>query len=326
MNLSFSVAMCTFNGGRFLGVQLASIAAQDRPPDELVVCDDGSSDGCVEIVREFARRAAFSTRLVVNDRNLGSTKNFEKAISLCQGAIVVLADQDDVWYRHKLGRIERAFLRSNEIILAFSDADMIDDDSKSLGVRLWSTFSFDRAEQIQFANGHALNVLLKHPVVTGATMAFRRECFDLLAPIPAKQIHDRWISFLLAARGKFETISDPLMQYRQHQGQQVGPGPRTLRERTLRARLTTANFYLDEVERFHEFRDRLEERRATFPSAGFALTEITRKISHLEHRARLPRTRVARIPRVLRQTLNGDYWRYSTGWNSIAKDLVIRYV
>jgi len=193
-------------------------------------------------------------------------------------------------------------------------------------MRLWSTFSFDRAEQIQFAKGHALNVLLKHPVVTGATMAFRRECFDLLAPIPAKQIHDRWISFLLAARGKFEVIPDPLMRYRQHQGQQVGPGPRTLRERTLRARHTTANFYLDEVERFREFQDRLEERSVTFPSAGFALTEITRKISHLEHRAQLPRTRFARIPKVLRQTLNGDYWRYSTGWNSIAKDLVIRYV
>jgi glycosyltransferase involved in cell wall biosynthesis len=321
---SFSVAMCTFNGRRFLAAQLASIAAQERPPDELVVCDDGSSDGCIEIVKDFARRAAFPTRLVVNDRNLGSTKNFEKAISLCQGAIVALADQDDVWYRHKLARIEKAFLRSNEIILAFSDADTIDDDSQPLGARLWATFSFDRAEQVQFANGRALNVLLKHPVVTGATMAFRRECFDLLAPIPAKQIHDRWISFLLAARGRLEIIADPLMQYRQHQWQQVGPGPRTLRERMQRARLTTANSYLEEVERFQEFRDRLQERSATFPYAECALTEMKRKISHLEHRAQLPRPRVARIPRVLWQTLNGDYWRYSAGWNSIAKDLAIR--
>jgi len=324
LGLSLSVAMCTFNGGRFLGAQLASIAAQDRPPDELVVCDDGSSDGCAEIVREFARRAAFPTRFVVNDKNIGSTKNFEKAISMCQGAIVALADQDDVWYPNKLGRIEKAFLRSNEIISAFSDADMIDDDSQSLGARLWATFFFGRAEQIQFANGHALNVLLKHPVVTGATMAFRRECFDLLAPIPAKQIHDRWISFLLAARGKFEIILEPLMQYRRHQGQQVGPGPRTLRERTQRARLMTASSYLDELERFHEFRDRLEKHRATFQYAECALDEIKRKIPHLEHRARLPRMRVARIPRVLREALNGGYWRYSAGWNSIAKDLVIR--
>jgi hypothetical protein len=316
--------MCTFNGARFLGAQLESIGAQTRPPNELVVCDDGSSDGSVEVVREFARCAAFSTRLAVNDRNLGSTKNFEKAISLCQGDIVALADQDDVWYRHKLERIEQAFLRSSDINLAFSDADLIDDDSRLLSGRLWATFFFDRAEQIQFANGHALNVLLKHPVVTGATMAFRRECFGPLQPIPAKQIHDRWISFLLSARGQFEVISDPLMQYRQHQGQQEGPGPRTLRERIRRAKLATETSYLDEVERFQELRDRLEIHRANFPQAGWALNEIKRKISHLEHRARLPRTRVARIPGVLCQTVNGDYWRYSMGWDSIAKDLVLR--
>jgi glycosyltransferase involved in cell wall biosynthesis len=323
LSLKFSVAMCTFNGARFLRQQLASIAAQDRLPDELVVCDDGSSDGSIEIVKDFARSASFSTRLVVNDSNLGSTKNFEKAISLCHGAIIALADQDDVWYEYKLARMEKAFVKSSEIILAFSDADLIDDDSQPLGECLWPTFSFDRAEQIKFADGRALNVLLRHPVVTGASLAFRREYFDLLAPVPAKQIHDRWISFLLAALGKCEMISDRLMQYRRHQMQQLGPGPQTLWERTKRARLTKSSFYLDEIERFYELRDRLNECGGASPNAKRVVKEIERKISHLEHRARLPSIRVARIPSVLRQTLNGYYWRYSMGWRSIAKDLLI---
>jgi hypothetical protein len=315
--------MCTFNGARFLDAQLASIASQDRPPDELIVCDDGSSDGSIRIVTEFAQRAKFPVRLVINETNLGSTKNFEKAISLCHGAIVALADQDDVWYQHKLARIEKAFLRSTETVLAFSDADLIDEESRPLGARLWCTFSFDRGEQTECAKGRALSILLKHPVVTGASMAFRRDCFDLLAPVPATQIHDRWISFLLAAAGKFEVISDPLMQYRRHKEQQVGPGPQTLRERMQRAKLTTAELYLDEVERFQEFCQRLEERSAVFPYAAPALQEIERKISHLQHRARLPAVRIVRIAGVLRRILNGDYWRYSTGWSSIAKDLLI---
>src|SRR5205807_324109 len=104
---TISIAMCTFNGGAFLGAQLESVASQDRLPDELLICDDRSSDDSVGIVTEFARSASFPTRLMVNDTNLGSTKNFEKAISLCRGNIVVLADQDDVWYRHKLERIEQ---------------------------------------------------------------------------------------------------------------------------------------------------------------------------------------------------------------------------
>lgn len=323
MKLQISVAICIFNGGRFLDAQLASIICQDRPPDELVICDDGSSDGSLEIAKEFAQHSEFPTRLVVNEENLGSCKNFEKAISVCRGEIVALADQDDIWYRQKLRRLEEAFLRSKDTVLAFSDADLIDEDSRLLGARLWPTFSFDRGEQTRFANGLGLDILLKHPVVTGASMAFRREYFDLLAPIPAKQIHDRWISLLLAARGKCEVIPEPLMKYRRHQGQQIGPGPRSLRERRQRAKVTTAKFYLDEVERFYEFHERLEERRAAFPNAGHALKEIEGKIAHLEHRARLPLTRVARIPGVLRRTLNGDYWRYSTGWSSIAKDLLI---
>jgi hypothetical protein len=261
---------------------------------------------------------------VVNPENLGSTRNFEKAISLCQGEIVALADQDDVWYRHKLDRIEKAFLRSSIIVAAFSDADLIDNDSRLLGLRLWNAFSFDAAEQRQFSNGRELKVLVKHPVVTGATMAFRRKLFDILTPIPTKVIHDRWISFLLAARGPFGVISDPLMQYRRHETQQAGLPPQTTTGLIAQARTRGANYHLEEIERFHQLYDRLGACEAHFPYAEYARKEIERKISHLTNRAQLPPMRVARIPRVLQEAFNGGYWRYSAGWNSIAKDLVIR--
>ncbi|MGA2425878.1 MAG: glycosyltransferase family 2 protein [Terriglobales bacterium] len=324
MSLSISVAMCTFNGRRFLNAQLDSIAAQDRPPDELVVCDDGSSDGSVEIIREFALRSPFPTRLVVNQKNLGSTKNFEKAISLSQGEIVALADQDDVWYRHKLDTIEKAFLQSSEIVAAFSDADMVDDKSRLLKFHLWPTFCFDRAEQSQFAKGNAVGVLTIHPVVTGATMAFRKQFFEPMAPIPANEIHDSWISFLLGACGRIEPIAEPLMQYRLHQGQQIGTGSLTMRGRIAQIGRNGVSFYLREIDRFQQLYDRLEERKADFPYADGVQREVERKICHLEHRAWLPRMRIARIPRVLREALNGGYRRYSGGWRSLAIDLVVR--
>ncbi|MGB8583891.1 MAG: glycosyltransferase family 2 protein [Candidatus Sulfotelmatobacter sp.] len=323
-NPTISVAMCSYNGERFLGAQLESIAAQGRPPDELVICDDCSSDACPEIIKEFARRAAFPVQLVVNAENLGSTRNFEKAISLCQGEIVALADQDDIWYRHKLERIEKAFLQSSTIVAAFSDADLIDNDSRLLGLRLWKAFSFDAAEQRQFGNGRGLQVLVKHPVVTGATMAFRRKLFDILTPIPTKDIHDRWISFLLAARGPFELISDPLMQYRRHERQQAGLPPQTTTGLIAQARTRGANYHLEEIEGFHRLYDKLGTCQAHFPGAEYARKELERKISHLTNRAQLPAMRVARIPRVLHEAFNGAYWRYSAGWNSIARDLVIR--
>src|SRR5690242_1846918 len=100
--LRISVAMCTFNGARFLPEQLESITAQTRLPDELVICDDRSADESLEIIRAFLDRPPFTVRLEINERNLGSTKNFEKAIGLCQGEIIALADQDDVWFPQKL--------------------------------------------------------------------------------------------------------------------------------------------------------------------------------------------------------------------------------
>jgi glycosyltransferase involved in cell wall biosynthesis len=317
--------MCTFNGERFLAAQLESIAAQDRAPDELVVCDDASSDRSLEIVRAFAARAPFLTRIEINNNNLGSTKNFERAIALCQGPIVVLADQDDVWYRHKLARIEEAFLRPNEPVGVFSDADLIDEESHRLEMGLWESFLFDRREQHQFYDGQALDVLVKRPVVTGATMAFRREFFDFICPIPAETVHDSWISFLLAACGRLEPISEPLMQYRRSSGQQIGPGPGPLTplERIKHAHKTDATFYLEEIARFRQLEKRLEGDRSNFPNAKLAQREVKAKIAHLEYRVQLPRSRVARIPSVLREALKGAYHRYSAGWKSVAKDLTV---
>src|SRR6266849_5683432 len=117
--------MCTYNGARFLSEQLESIAAQTRVPDELVVCDDGSTDETVEIIKAFVERAPFAVRLEINANNLGSTKNFEKAIGLCQGEIIALADQDDVWYPKKLELLESVFLARPSVGAVFSDADVM---------------------------------------------------------------------------------------------------------------------------------------------------------------------------------------------------------
>src|SRR5690349_20095217 len=127
-----SVAMCTYNGARFLPEQLESIAAQTRLPGELVVCDDRSTDESAEIVRDFARRSPFSVRLEINQENLGSTKNFEKAIGLCQGEIIALADQDDVWHGQKLSCLAGVLENDDRIGAVFSDAELIEENSRPL--------------------------------------------------------------------------------------------------------------------------------------------------------------------------------------------------
>ena len=100
--MMISVAMATFNGGRYLREQLDSIRRQSLLPTELIVCDDGSSDNTVEIVRRFAADAPFKVVIDAHGQRLGFTPNFLRAIGLCTGEVVALCDQDDVWDERKL--------------------------------------------------------------------------------------------------------------------------------------------------------------------------------------------------------------------------------
>ena len=71
-----SVALCTYNGERFLDQQLASIKNQSSPVHELVICDDGSTDRTFEIIEAFQKSVEFPVVLHKNPTNLGSSKNF----------------------------------------------------------------------------------------------------------------------------------------------------------------------------------------------------------------------------------------------------------
>ncbi|MDQ3818842.1 MAG: glycosyltransferase family 2 protein, partial [Acidobacteriota bacterium] len=188
--------MCTYNGARFLREQLESIAGQTRRPDELVVCDDRSTDETVRVLEEFAATAPFPVRLKVNERNLGSTRNFEQAISLCTGDLIALSDQDDVWLAEKLERIEEEFERRADIGLVFTDALVVDEELRPLGYTLWQKLGLDGEEQRRIKSGRSLDILLTGWTVTGATMAFRALYSELFIEIPEDlmMIHDGWIA------------------------------------------------------------------------------------------------------------------------------------
>jgi glycosyltransferase involved in cell wall biosynthesis len=167
--------MCTFNGAEFLPAQWGSILGQSRRPDEIVVCDDGSSDQTRELLEKFAQESSIPVTLRFNENNLGSVKNFEQATRLCTGEIIALSDQDDVWRSDKLQSIEQAFIKHPAAGLVFSDAEIVDENLEPLGRRMWTEIGFEPFKQKLIARGRALEVLITGWTVTGATMAFRSE-------------------------------------------------------------------------------------------------------------------------------------------------------
>ncbi len=322
-----SIAMCTWNGEQYLREQLASISQQTRPPDELIVCDDNSTDDTARIVSNFAATAPFPVQLHVNKHNLGSTKNFERAIGLCAGDVIALADQDDVWLPEKLRRIEDCFERAPETGLVFTDAEVVDEELKPLGYRLWQSVGFGDAERRLIQNGRVLDVLLPGWTVTGATMAFRAGFRNLVLEIPADLalIHDGWIALLIGSVAGISFLDEPLIKYRQHARQQIGAKERKDADRaagldSAREALRRTNSYDEMIAIGTRAQQRLTEHSNVYNSED-ALRKLEQRLRHLRARASLPPGKLSRARSVLRELLSGRYRRYSNGIYSAMKDL-----
>lgn len=228
--MKISVAMCTYNGSRFVRDQLKSFAIQTRLPDELIVCDDNSCDETVNIISDFAKTAPFPVRLYVNSTNLGVVKNFEKAVKLCNGDLIALSDQDDVWLPEKLLLEEEIFRSHPEVGLVFTNAEVVDEKLTPLGYDLWSTEGFNSQKQRLVLEGKAFEVLLKRNFVTGATMMFKRKFLEACMPFPyvtnemikSSIIHDYWIALIISALADIRFIDKKVVRYRQHTSHLLG--------------------------------------------------------------------------------------------------------
>ena len=223
--MKISVALCTYNGSRFLPDQLESIRAQTRFPDELVICDDCSSDNTVSLLQTFKESVSFSIHIHKNSVNLKSTKNFEKCIQLCTGDIIVLSDQDDYWKPCKISTIASIFEENPEAGYVFSNAEVVNENLQTLGYDLWESVGFKGEIRDSFLEGNQLSCLLKQHIATGATMAFRSEYRSLALPFPEDTawIHDGWLAIFLSALGAPGIpIQEELILYRQHSNQQIG--------------------------------------------------------------------------------------------------------
>jgi len=315
--------MCTYNGAAHVLAQLQSFANQTRLPDELIVCDDRSSDETVSIVGEFATRAPFEVRLVVNPENLGFIKNFEKCARLCTGDIVFLSDQDDVWRPEKLERFIAAFAANPAAGLFFCDADLVDGDLRPLGKTWWRSQRFGVGPQRRLESETGFQLMLKNPawMAAGATLAFASRHAGPVFPIPAGWTHDAWISTMLAAITRVGLIRSPLNQYRQHASQFFGASTDvTQLAQQGRARAGSADHFLDTAQRYAALATRLKQ-HALADAAVEALIE--RKIRHWRERARIRGvSRPTGAGIAFLELAKGNYQRFSQSWRSLAMDLV----
>lgn len=305
---SISVALCTYNGASHLQEQLTSIAAQSRPPEEIVISDDGSRDGTLDLIESFARQSKVPVRLLPPGPRLGVTANFERALVATTGEFIALSDQDDVWRTDHLARLSAALLADRRVLLAHSDARLVDADGSILPGTLFRALRVRSHEISRIGQGRAFEVLLRRNLVTGATTMIRRSLLDLALPFEKTWLHDEWLGVIAASRNGVAVIDEPLIDYRQHGRNEVGA--RVLSWRQLAHRLTESD-----PGRLSRLADKWKAFADRAPGIGLdsgQVDQVRAKADFERARALDPEGVARRSGRILGRFVRGEYVRFAS--------------
>jgi hypothetical protein len=234
------VVLPTYNGAPYLEAQLASIHAQSRCPSRVLLRDDGSNDGTLQLIQGMQERYGTWLQVVPADGNLGCTANVNRLLEATTAPYVALADQDDVWRPDKLERsltlIHQLEQRhgADQPLLVHSDLELVDGEQRPLGTCYW------HRQRLNPRRIALLDLALTN-VVTGCTALLNRSLLDLALPIPPEALmHDWWLALVASARGRVEVVSPPGVLYRQHGYNVVGSRgttPLAMLEKLRRPRL-----------------------------------------------------------------------------------------
>lgn len=234
-----SVCMATYNGAAYVLTQLQSILAQLSPNDEIIVADDGSTDGTIEKIRTLN-----DSRIVILPPSqvscmisgaapLGPIYNVERALSCATGDVVFLADQDDVWLEGKVQKMVAAFSQASRVAL-----------SKPVHLAIHDAFFLQQDSNGDFKRGSLLSSVrpFKKGVLanwfknryTGCCMAFTREVLLKALPFPkALPMHDQWLGLVAEKFFDVAYVKEPLIEYRQHKNNatHIAGGKASLKQR-----------------------------------------------------------------------------------------------
>lgn len=210
-----SVAMAIYNGERYIVDQLKSIYNQSLEADEVIICDDCSSDNTVDIVNNFIKKNKLQGKwhLIRNEENMGYINNFVKAISLTKGDYIFLSDQDDIFYPEKFEIMITFMEKHGDCVLLNAGYEIIDEYSnRTRTLRARSQCKRKKYKKLTFEKW------LKESAFPGFSMCMRKGLKDILLKANMENCygHDQMIGLLaIGQNGNYE-ISKVLSGYRVH--------------------------------------------------------------------------------------------------------------
>jgi Glycosyl transferase family 2 len=195
-----SVLVPVHNGARFLAEALESARAQTLEPLEIIVVDDGSTDGSAEIAAKLGAT-------VIRQANTGTAAAVNAARAHATGELLALLDADDVWPHDKLARQVAAL---GDAGLVYSDLTVIDERGDVLQ-ESWLDLVWEGPPP---SGEHCFGALLAANPATASSMLVRA---DLFGPIPPHlRCADWWLTLAVAREGAIAYLPEPRTGYRRH--------------------------------------------------------------------------------------------------------------
>ncbi|MDO4574090.1 MAG: glycosyltransferase [Planctomycetia bacterium] len=308
LRLTTSIALCTYNGSRFLREQLESLANQTRLPDEVVVGDDGSTDGTVEILEHWAQTVSFPVRIFRNETNLGFSKNFEQTILRCSGDVIFTCDQDDIWMAEKIEIMTDYFEKDPSLGYGYCLASTIDEHGNMLD---FPRAKLCRAQYITNHWGMLTPNWKRHANAAGCCLAVRRDLVQKLYPLPQDAIYDSYIFAMGTVYMGIFTVPRQLIQYRIH-GSNASLEGGVLEYERLRQKAATAYRWLPEwCQTCRMWQNRiLEILRQAPDSPGKRVMQkyILGNIAHYENRQTIQRCLLFNFPLLVWELVHFRYF------------------
>lgn len=319
--MRISIAMATYNGSKYLQEQLNSFVTQARKPDELVVCDDGSSDDTLKILEAFSNICPFHVQIYKNDENLGYTKNFEKAIALCSGDIVLISDQDDVWLESKIAVIESLFYSDSRVMVIINDQEITDENLTTTNLTVMS-----KSKSLGFSESW---------LSAGCCTAIRATFIPMLMPFPKYEIaYDGWIHMVAMSLKVRKVFPCVLQKYRRHTSATTDTMAGSVDRPSLFTPIAKYGLadvslgWTKEIELSSYLQMHLARQFSKCDSLGIE-NELIDAITYEKNRCEalieriniLKKNRVYRIFYLYGFYLNGGY-KYFLGWRSLIKDMI----
>lgn len=214
-NKKIDILMATYNGEKYLSEQIDSIVGQTYQNWNLLIRDDNSSDGTLQILEKYEKLDRRIKILRDNRGNLGIVKNFEELLKNSESELIMFSDQDDIWLENKLEvylkTIEKVGLKN---ILIHSDAILFSEDKTNI---LKETFISKKAIRKGLKN------VFFNYFVQGATILISKEIKNFILPFTEEvYLHDRYIHLISELFFERIFIKESLIYYRQHSNNQIG--------------------------------------------------------------------------------------------------------